>query len=238
MSAARPASQAATPYTKKRAKWDRRGRSRQSGPGVSTSKKSRALWPKAEEFGFNPARMEAFGLQFGHGLGMALHERPIISRLGLRSSTRSKLKEGHGPSRLENLLPGERRPIRRARIEEGKSSSKPQTGAKVITLFSFFFPPRSCSLPTDISQREMTMAKRAKSLGLALARAAWATRSPSGLIRAGHDCYGSINRDAREGRAPSPALGAKLADFRPAALRGIATSSSPSLPSRTIFVAG
>jgi Xaa-Pro aminopeptidase len=25
--------------------------------------------------------MEAFGLQFGHGLGLALHERPIISRL-------------------------------------------------------------------------------------------------------------------------------------------------------------
>jgi Xaa-Pro aminopeptidase len=25
--------------------------------------------------------MSAFGLQFGHGLGLALHERPIISRL-------------------------------------------------------------------------------------------------------------------------------------------------------------
>jgi Xaa-Pro dipeptidase len=25
--------------------------------------------------------MAAFGLQFGHGLGLALHERPIISRL-------------------------------------------------------------------------------------------------------------------------------------------------------------
>ncbi len=25
--------------------------------------------------------MEAFGLQFGHGLGLGLHERPIISRL-------------------------------------------------------------------------------------------------------------------------------------------------------------
>lgn len=38
------------------------------------------VWPKAEEFGF-PNEMEAFGLQFGHGLGMALHERPVISRL-------------------------------------------------------------------------------------------------------------------------------------------------------------
>jgi Xaa-Pro dipeptidase len=38
------------------------------------------VWPKAEEFGF-PDEMSAFGLQFGHGLGLALHERPIISRL-------------------------------------------------------------------------------------------------------------------------------------------------------------
>ena len=37
-------------------------------------------FPKAEEFGF-PDEMAAFGLQFGHGLGLALHERPIISRL-------------------------------------------------------------------------------------------------------------------------------------------------------------
>ena len=36
--------------------------------------------PKAPEFGF-ANEMEAFGLQFGHGLGLALHERPIISRL-------------------------------------------------------------------------------------------------------------------------------------------------------------
>jgi len=28
-----------------------------------------------------PSEMEAFGLQFGHGLGLHLHERPVISRL-------------------------------------------------------------------------------------------------------------------------------------------------------------
>ncbi|MEU3980668.1 M24 family metallopeptidase [Streptomyces sp. NPDC026672] len=39
-----------------------------------------AVWPKAEEFGFEN-EMAAFGLQFGHGLGLGLHERPIISRL-------------------------------------------------------------------------------------------------------------------------------------------------------------
>jgi Xaa-Pro aminopeptidase len=48
-------------------------------PGVSTDKVAK-VWPKAEEFGF-PSEMAAFGLQFGHGLGLALHERPIISRL-------------------------------------------------------------------------------------------------------------------------------------------------------------
>ncbi|MGB8487748.1 MAG: M24 family metallopeptidase, partial [Xanthobacteraceae bacterium] len=48
-------------------------------PGVSTDKVC-SVWPKAEEFGF-PDEMSAFGLQFGHGLGLALHERPIISRV-------------------------------------------------------------------------------------------------------------------------------------------------------------
>jgi Xaa-Pro aminopeptidase len=48
-------------------------------PGVTTDTVARA-WPKAEEFGFL-SEMEAFGLQFGHGLGLALHERPVISRL-------------------------------------------------------------------------------------------------------------------------------------------------------------
>jgi Xaa-Pro dipeptidase len=48
-------------------------------PGVGTDDIAR-LWPKAEEFGFD-TEMEAFGLQFGHGLGLGLHERPIISRL-------------------------------------------------------------------------------------------------------------------------------------------------------------
>ena len=38
------------------------------------------MWPKAEDFGF-ANEMEAFGLQFGHGLGLNLHERPVISRL-------------------------------------------------------------------------------------------------------------------------------------------------------------
>jgi Xaa-Pro aminopeptidase len=47
--------------------------------GVGTDEVA-ALLPAAEEFGFG-SEMEAFGLQFAHGLGLGLHERPIISRL-------------------------------------------------------------------------------------------------------------------------------------------------------------
>ncbi|MDT0435709.1 MULTISPECIES: M24 family metallopeptidase [Streptomyces] len=48
-------------------------------PGVTTDQVA-AVWPRATEFGFDN-EMAAFGLQFGHGLGLGLHERPIISRL-------------------------------------------------------------------------------------------------------------------------------------------------------------
>jgi Xaa-Pro aminopeptidase len=48
-------------------------------PGVTTDQVC-SVWPKAEEFGF-PDELSAFGLQFGHGLGLNLHERPIISRV-------------------------------------------------------------------------------------------------------------------------------------------------------------
>ncbi|HMM94557.1 Xaa-Pro peptidase family protein [Phycicoccus sp.] len=47
--------------------------------GVGTDEVA-ALLPRAEDFGFG-SEMEAFGLQFAHGLGLGLHERPIISRL-------------------------------------------------------------------------------------------------------------------------------------------------------------
>jgi Xaa-Pro aminopeptidase len=48
-------------------------------PGVTTDQVAK-VWPKAEEFGFSN-EMECFGLQFGHSVGLFLHERPIISRL-------------------------------------------------------------------------------------------------------------------------------------------------------------
>lgn len=48
-------------------------------PGVTTDKIA-AVWPTAQELGF-PNEEACFGLQFGHGLGVALYEYPMISRL-------------------------------------------------------------------------------------------------------------------------------------------------------------
>ncbi|MEE2761519.1 MAG: Xaa-Pro peptidase family protein [Pseudomonadota bacterium] len=49
------------------------------------------VWPKAEEFGY-ANEDEAFLLQFGHGVGLSLWERPIISRRYMGQKT--ELKKG------------------------------------------------------------------------------------------------------------------------------------------------
>jgi Xaa-Pro aminopeptidase len=64
-------------YTKAREWMDAAINSVRVGIGTDTIAK---VWPKAEDFGF-ANELAAFGLQFGHGLGLGLHERPIISRL-------------------------------------------------------------------------------------------------------------------------------------------------------------
>ena len=84
-------------------------------PGVTTDRIA-AVWPKAEEFGFAD-EMEAFALQFGHGLGVALHERPIISRLVSFDDPREiregmvfaletycPAKDGHSAARIEEEI--------------------------------------------------------------------------------------------------------------------------------------
>jgi Xaa-Pro aminopeptidase len=48
-------------------------------PGVSSETVANSF-PTADEIGF-PGEMDAFGLNFCHGLGLGLHERPLISRL-------------------------------------------------------------------------------------------------------------------------------------------------------------
>ncbi len=48
-------------------------------PGVTTADIVK-LWPKAEEFGF-PDEEAAFALQYGHGVGLSIWEKPVFSRL-------------------------------------------------------------------------------------------------------------------------------------------------------------
>ena len=52
----------------------------------------RACSRRRGEFGF-PDELSAFGLQFAHGLGLALHERPIISRV-VSMDHPTEIKEG------------------------------------------------------------------------------------------------------------------------------------------------
>lgn len=47
-------------------------------PGVTTAEVCR-VWPRAEEFGYRNED-EAYLLQYGHGIGLSLWERPILSR--------------------------------------------------------------------------------------------------------------------------------------------------------------
>lgn len=97
-------------------------------PGASTADIAQA-WPRAEEFGF-ASEMEAFGLQFGHGLGLALHERPVISRLNSLDHP-EEIKEGMVIA-IETYCPA-KDGVSAARIEEEVVIT--QDGPTVITLF-------------------------------------------------------------------------------------------------------
>lgn len=97
-------------------------------PGVSTATVA-TVFPKCEEFGF-PDELSAFGLQFGHGLGLALHERPIISRL-VSFDDPMEIKTGMVFA-LETYCPA----------TDGKSAARIEeevvvtdTGCEVISLF-------------------------------------------------------------------------------------------------------
>jgi Xaa-Pro aminopeptidase len=48
-------------------------------PGTTTAEVV-SIWPKAEEFGF-ASEEAAFALQYGHGIGLSIWEKPIFSRL-------------------------------------------------------------------------------------------------------------------------------------------------------------
>jgi Xaa-Pro aminopeptidase len=97
-------------------------------PGMSTDKVAAKL-PKAQDAGF-ASEMDAFGLNFCHGLGLGLHERPLISRLNsLREPI--ELKAGMVFA-VETYCPAADG-FSAARIEE-EVILTPQ-GAKVISLY-------------------------------------------------------------------------------------------------------
>jgi Xaa-Pro dipeptidase len=97
-------------------------------PGVGTDQIAK-VFPKAEEFGFS-SEMEAFALQFCHGLGVALHERPLVSRL-VSLEKPQEIKEGMVFA-LETYCPASDG-FSAARIEEEVVVTG--NGCKVITLF-------------------------------------------------------------------------------------------------------
>ena len=97
-------------------------------PGVSTDKVA-LMFPKSPVIGFE-TEMSAFGLNFCHGLGLGLHERPLISRLNSLKDP-YELKAGMVFA-VETFCPATDG-VSAARIEE-EVVLTPQ-GAKVITLF-------------------------------------------------------------------------------------------------------
>ena len=97
-------------------------------PGVATDEIA-SVFPEARDFGFAD-EMEAFALQFGHGLGLALHERPIISRL-VSMKDPYEIKEGMVFA-LETYCPA-KDGVSAARIEEEVVVTN--DGCRVITLF-------------------------------------------------------------------------------------------------------
>ncbi|MBM3359290.1 MAG: aminopeptidase P family protein [Betaproteobacteria bacterium] len=97
-------------------------------PGVSTDVVAKAF-PKSTEIGFE-TEMAAFGLNFCHGLGLGLHERPLISRVNSFKDP-YELKAGMVFA-VETFCPATDG-VSAARIEEEVVLTP--GGAKVITLF-------------------------------------------------------------------------------------------------------
>ena len=87
------------------------------------------VWPTAQEFGF-PDEEAAFALQYGHGVGLSIWEKPIFSRL-VSLDHPEVLEEGMVFA-LETYWPS-KDGIGAARIEEEVVVTA--TGAQVITKF-------------------------------------------------------------------------------------------------------
>ncbi len=97
-------------------------------PGVSTDAVAK-MFPKSKEIGFE-TEMSAFGLNFCHGLGLGLHERPLISRLNSFVEP-YELKAGMVFA-VETFCPA-KDGVSAARIEEEVVLTP--DGAKIISLY-------------------------------------------------------------------------------------------------------
>ena len=97
-------------------------------PGVTTADVVK-LWPRAEEFGFADEEA-AFALQYGHGVGLAIWEKPVFSRL-VSLDYPEVIEEGMVFA-LETFWPAADG-WTAARIEEQLVVTK--TGCEVITRF-------------------------------------------------------------------------------------------------------
>ena len=97
-------------------------------PGVTTGEVVE-VWPEAQEFGF-PDEEAAFALQFGHGVGLSIWEKPIFSRL-VSLDHPEEIKEGMVFA-LETFWPASDG-WSAARIEEQLVVTK--DGCQVITRF-------------------------------------------------------------------------------------------------------
>ncbi len=115
-------------------------------PGVSTDRVVQAF-PKAQEIDFE-SEMAAFGLNFCHGLGLGLHERPLISRLNSFKDP-YELKAGMVFA-VETFCPA-KDGISAARIEEEVVLTS--DGAKIITLFPANELPVAVSPSLDCRSR-------------------------------------------------------------------------------------
>ncbi|HVB86337.1 MAG TPA: Xaa-Pro peptidase family protein [Candidatus Dormibacteraeota bacterium] len=97
-------------------------------PGRTTAQVA-SVWPKAQEFGFSNEE-SCFALQFGHGIGLAIWEKPVISRL-VSLDQHYELKPGMVFA-LETFWPSSDG-WSAARIEEEVVVT--ETGHEVITRF-------------------------------------------------------------------------------------------------------
>jgi Xaa-Pro aminopeptidase len=94
-------------------------------PGVTPDEVA-SVWPDAHEFGY-ANEDEAFLLQYGHGVGMSLWERPIFSKRFKGQNTSAQGRHGVCARNLEGSNDGSGA----ARIEEEVVVTK--NGCEIIT---------------------------------------------------------------------------------------------------------